>query len=68
MAIHVYVERENREKSIKIDKGTTVKEVLGHLKINPVTVIVAKNNEVVTGDEEVKDGDFLNVISVISGG
>ncbi len=68
MHIKAYIEREDKEKSIAIDKGTTVKEVLHHLKINPVTVIVARNNEIVTGDEQLKDGDFLNIISVISGG
>jgi sulfur carrier protein len=68
MIVKVYVERENKEKIIKINKGNSVKQVLEHLKINPTTVIVSKNNEIVVEDEEVKDGDFLNVISVISGG
>ncbi len=68
MNIKAYIERENKEKSIKIDEGTTVGEILSHLKINPVTVIVAKNNEVVTEEEKLSNGDFLNIISVISGG
>jgi len=68
MNIKVYIERQNVEKSIKIDHGTQIKDILSHLKINPVTVIVAKNNEVVPEDTEVADGDFLQVISVISGG
>jgi sulfur carrier protein len=61
----VYIEREDRELKIK---AKTVKEVLQKLKINPVTVIVAKNNELVTDDTKLHDNDEIKIISVISGG
>jgi len=61
----VYIEREDRELKIK---AKTVKEVLQKLKINPVTVIVAKNNELVTDDTTLNDNDEVKIISVISGG
>ncbi|MFH1211105.1 MAG: MoaD/ThiS family protein [archaeon] len=61
----VFIEREDKE--IKIKAGT-VKELLGKLKINPVTVIVAKNNELVTDDTKLTEKDEVKIISVISGG
>ncbi len=61
----VFIEREDKE--IKIKAGT-VKELLQKLKINPVTVIVAKNNELVTDDAKLTEKDEVKIISVISGG
>lgn len=61
----VYIEREDKETNIK---AKTVKELLKKLNINPITVIVAKNNELVTEDEKLSEKDEVKIISVISGG
>ncbi|MFH1332574.1 MAG: MoaD/ThiS family protein [archaeon] len=61
----VFIEREDRETNIK---AKTVKELLKKLNINPVTVIVAKNNELVTDDDKLTEKDEVKLISVISGG
>lgn len=61
----VYIEREDREREVK---AKTVKELLKKLNINPITVIVAKNNELVTDDEKLSERDEVKIMSVISGG
>jgi len=61
----VYIEHEDREVSAK---AGSVKELLGKLKINPVTVVVVKNNEMVTEEEKLGPKDDVKILSVISGG
>ncbi len=61
----VYIEREDKEVKIK---ARNVKELLKKLNINPITVLVAKNNELVTEDVKLSEKDEVKIISVISGG
>jgi len=61
----VYIERTNEYKEVK---ASTVKELLKILKINPTTVIVVKNNALVTEDEKITSKDKIKLLSVISGG
>jgi len=68
MKISVYYDRENKEKTIEIDENISVKELLKKMNINPVTVIVSKNNNIILEDEQLKDKDDIKIISVISGG
>jgi len=63
--MRVYIE--SKDKTIRT-KARTVKELLSKLKINPVTVIVARNNELVTEDARLNEGDEIKIISVVSGG
>ena len=62
----VYIERKREQKEIKFS-GTGV-ELLGKLDINPQSVLIAKNGEIVTEDENLKDSDSIKILSVISGG
>ena len=68
MQINVFYDRENKDKTIELDSNLSVKDLLAKMKINPVTVIVSKNNNVITEDEKLKDKDEIRLISVISGG
>ena len=43
-------------------------ELLKDLGINPDTVLVAKNDEVVLLDEELSETDKIKILSVVSGG
>ena len=61
----VYLEKE--EKTIKIDE-LSVKEILKKLKINPTTVIIAKNSELITEDAKLLQDDKIKIFPVISGG
>ena len=61
----VYLEREG--KTVKV-KNLQVKKILEELKINPTTVIVAKNNELITEDAVLSENDKIKILPVISGG
>ena len=67
MNIEVYFEREQTKKKIEFS-GTTVDDLLKQLNVNPETVLVTKNEEVVTEDEKLSDNDSLELLNVISGG
>ena len=45
-----------------------IKDVLGELEIPIETVVVKKNGELVIEEEEIFDGDIIEVIRVIYGG
>ena len=68
MKINVFIDRENKEKSIELDVNSSVKDLLSKLNINPITVIVSRNDNIIMEDEKVNDNDKINLISVISGG
>jgi len=68
MKLKVFYDRESREKTIELGNNATIKDLLKKMEINPVTVIVSKNNDVVLEDEKLKEKDDIKIISVISGG
>ncbi len=61
----IYIERTNEYKEAN---GKTVLELLTKLKINPTTIIITKNGELVTEEEKVTEKDEIKLLSVISGG
>ena len=68
MKLKVFYDRENKEKTIELDNNLSVKDLLKKMNINPVTVIVSKNNNIILEDEKLNDNDDIKIISVISGG
>ena len=62
----VFIERTKEEKDLRF--SGTVSSLLKKLKINPVAVIVTRNNEVITSDQLISDNDRVKILSVISGG
>jgi thiamine biosynthesis protein ThiS len=68
MKIKVNIISENKEKEINIKESSLVKDLLEELKINPVTVIVARNNEVISENEKLSKQDKIKILPVISGG
>ena len=63
--VNVFIEREN--KTTKIN-ARNAKEVMKILNINPETVLIIKNNELILPEENLNDKDELKLLSVISGG
>ena len=59
----VYLEKTNEHKEVE---AKTVGELLTKLKINPTTIIVVRNNELVTEDEKISSKDEIKILSVIS--
>jgi sulfur carrier protein ThiS len=63
----VKIKMENKVDEIK--RGfESVREMLDYFNINPTTVLVRINDEIVTEDEEVKINDVVEIMRVISGG
>ena len=67
MNIKVFNEKENHHQTVEF-LGTEMKELLKQLNINSETVLIVKNDAVVTIDEPLQDGDNIKLLSVISGG
>ena len=63
--VNVFIERENKTTNIK---AKTAKQIMEILKINPETVLIVKNNELILSDDLLKDDDELKLLNVISGG
>ena len=65
MKINVYLERINKYETVYAD---TISEILQKLKINPQTILITKNNNLITEDAKLQDNDKIKFLSVISGG
>lgn len=57
-----------KKQKITLKKSDSVKTILDMLKINPETVLVGKNGEIVPETEPVNKDDTIEIIRVISGG
>jgi len=68
MKINVFIERENKNITVNLKEGSTFSDLLKALKINAITVLTARNNELTTIDTKLKDKDKIKILSVISGG
>ena len=68
MQINVFYDREKKEKDIELDENSSIKDLLAKMNINPVTVIVSKEDNIILEDENLQDKDKIKLISVISGG
>ena len=66
--ISIFIDRDNKTKTLELAHNSAVSDLLKKLSINPVTVIVSRNNELILEDEKLKDNDEIKILSVISGG
>mgnify|MGYP001610777888 FL=1 len=66
--VNVFIDRENKNTTMELDKSSIVADLLKKLSINPVTVIVSRDNELILEDENLNDNDEIKILSVISGG
>ena len=63
----VYLEKD--DKSVDVNKKKiSGKDLLEFLKVNPSSVILVKNDEVVLDDEIFTEKDNIKILSVVSGG
>ena len=66
--VSIFIDKENKNTKLELNSKSIVSDLLKELKINPVTVIVSRNNELILEDEELNNDDELKILSVISGG
>lgn len=66
--MEVTVIYEKTELKKEISQNTTIKEVLNSMDISSQTVVVKRNNEIVMDEENLEDGDVIEIIRVIYGG
>lgn len=66
--INAFIDKENKNTTIKLNDNAIVSDLLKKLSMNPVTVIVSRNNELILEDEKLKNNDEIRILSVISGG
>lgn len=68
MKLKVYIERQKKQVMLDVKEGTTIKNMLKKLNLNPVAVVTTISNEVVTEDYKIQAKDKVSVHSVVSGG
>ena len=66
--VSVFIDRENKNSKLELEDNSLVGDLLKKLKINPVTVIVSRDNELILEDEKLKNNDEIKILSIISGG
>ena len=63
MRIRVFLGKDG-ERILDIQKGRSIESILKSLKINPQTVIVSRNGEIVAEQEILNEKDTLRIIKV----
>ncbi len=63
--VKVFIERENKIVNLEAQNA---REILNKLNINPETVLICKNNELILLESKLNNEDELKLLSVISGG
>ena len=63
--VNVFIEKENKKANVN---ARTAMEAMQKLSINPETVLIVKNNELVLAEESLNEGDEIKFLSVISVG
>lgn len=66
--VRVFIDRENKNNEMELESNSKVSDLLNKLSINPVTVIVSRDNELILEDEKLNNDDEIKILSVISGG
>ncbi len=58
----------NPDRELEVVGGRLLQEVLAELDVNPDTVLVIRDRELITRETRVDDGDVIEIRPVISGG
>ena len=64
--VEIFIEKKETTKKIKFE-GKAI-DLLKKLKINHVTVVIVKNNTIITEQDKIKNTDKIQLLSVVSGG
>ncbi|MFP4116439.1 MAG: MoaD/ThiS family protein [Candidatus Aenigmatarchaeota archaeon] len=64
----VKVSWEDNEEELKLREDDRVRDIFDKIDVNPETVIVEKDEEVVSLEEKLEGDDKIRLINVVSGG
>ena len=59
---------EEKEETRELNNETTINDLLKDLELSPQTVVVKKNDQIVTEDANITNGDTIRIIQIIYGG
>lgn len=68
MQVQAFIERTKKTTKVELPAKATVKNLLEKLALNPVTVLVTRDNKVLIEHQDLKDKDQVKILSVVSGG
>ncbi len=68
MAVKARLIPEGRVVEVKVEGKIKVRSLLEELGLNPEAAVVLKSGKPLTEDEEVSDGEQVDVVRVLSGG
>lgn len=57
-----------RDQTYEVPTGITIRDALIRLQIEPETVLPTRDGELLTDDEQVREGETIRLVRVISGG
>jgi len=66
--IEITVKRGRKRSKHRMKNGTTIAGLLKRMEINRETVLVRLNKEIVSEEEELRDGVEIEIIMAVSGG
>jgi len=66
--MELYIEREDKTKSITLNKPTPLISILKEEGISLESVLLIKNDNICLEDELIDDNDKIKLLSVVSGG
>jgi sulfur carrier protein ThiS len=66
--VTVNISRTGKTKTVDLEKGSTIQDVLTKINMKPDTLIVMSKNKPIPIDDEIKDGEELTILQVSSGG
>jgi sulfur carrier protein ThiS len=64
----VKVKLRNPDREVEVSGPRSVRELLAELEVDPDTVLVIRDRELVTREERLQDADSVEIRPVISGG
>jgi len=68
LKIKIKISKTNTIKDVQLAKGSTVGDILEHLKVRPDAVIVMSKNLPIPVDDTLNEDQEITIIQVASGG
>lgn len=57
-----------RERGVRLSPSSTILDLLNRLGYNRETVAIRRNGKIVAEEEELSDGDLVEVMTIVTGG